>query len=295
MIIGNIGRSYDLLNHINMTATVLLAGAFLLALFFSYIYQQKRQEYMLVWAAGWLLLSLHFLVPALGTWLAPLTWIEMVDGWFLAAAVLSFYCAARMYARLTVSWGGVAGLGVAAAIWALGYSRGWVNVPLELGVGLLFFFIARTFWQEGRKQESRADQFLAITFVGWGLLSLTTIFQGRSGFLAGHDLLAVVLLFELFAGVLMVMAVYEEERRRVERNMLALSNLNLATSSFSGGEIQKMLAPSARPRFKCRAHTSGCALLALWRRERTDFSGRHRFGGHILCDDTRKQSRRLHR
>jgi diguanylate cyclase (GGDEF)-like protein/putative nucleotidyltransferase with HDIG domain len=40
----------------------------------------------------------------------------------------------------------------------------------------------------------------------------------------------------------MVMAVYEEERRRVERNMLALSSLNLATSSFAGGEIQKMLA-----------------------------------------------------
>jgi GAF domain-containing protein len=40
----------------------------------------------------------------------------------------------------------------------------------------------------------------------------------------------------------MLMAVYEEERRRVERNMLALSNLNLATSSFVGGEIQKMLA-----------------------------------------------------
>src|ERR1700678_3276139 len=84
MSIGNIGRSYDLLNHINMTATVLLAGAFLLALFFSYIYQQKRQEYMLVWAAGWLLLSLHFLVPALGTWLAPLTWAT-VDEWLLAA------------------------------------------------------------------------------------------------------------------------------------------------------------------------------------------------------------------
>ena len=39
----------------------------------------------------------------------------------------------------------------------------------------------------------------------------------------------------------MVMAVYEEERRRVERNMLALSNLNLATSSVVGGEIQTML------------------------------------------------------
>ena len=38
------------------------------------------------------------------------------------------------------------------------------------------------------------------------------------------------------------MGVYEEQRRRVERNMLALSSLNLATSSFAGGEIQKMLA-----------------------------------------------------
>ena len=42
--------------------------------------------------------------------------------------------------------------------------------------------------------------------------------------------------------MLLVMAVYEEEKRRVERNMLALSNLNLATSSFVGGEIQRMLA-----------------------------------------------------
>src|SRR6202047_4026164 len=225
-----------------MTAAVLLAGALLLALFFSYVYQQKRQEYMLVWAAGWLLISLHFLVPALGTQLSPPAWVDPFTEWLLALAGLTFYCAARAYARRKVSGGGIAGLGVAAALWALGYARGWVNVPLGLGVGLLFFFIARTFWEEGRKQESRADQFLAITFVGWGLLRLTTIFQERLGPLAGHDLLPLVLLPELFGGVLMVMAVYEEERRRVERNMLALSNLNLATSSFAGGEIQKMLA-----------------------------------------------------
>jgi diguanylate cyclase (GGDEF)-like protein/putative nucleotidyltransferase with HDIG domain len=231
-----------LLSYINMTATVLLAGAFLLALFFSYIYQQKRQEYMLVWAAGWLLMSLHFLIPALGSALVLPASVGAVGEWLLAAAALSFYCAARSYTRLKVSWGGIAGLAVAAAIWALGYSREWVNVPLALGVGLLFFFIARTFWEEGRKQESRADQFLAITFVVWGLLRLTTVFQERLGPLAGQNLMPLVLLPELFAGVLMVMAVYEEERRRVERNMLALSNLNLATSSFAGGEIQKMLA-----------------------------------------------------
>ena len=160
----------------------------------------------------------------------------------LALAALAFYCAAKMYARLPVRWKGMAALSIAAGIWALGYSRGWVNVPLGLAVGLLFFLVARTFWEEGLKQESRADQFLAVTFVVWGLLRLTTIFQERLGPLAGKDLLPLTLLPELFGGVLMVMAVYEEERRRVERNMLALSNLNLATSSFAGGEIQKMLA-----------------------------------------------------
>jgi hypothetical protein len=45
-----------------------------------------------------------------------------------------------------------------------------------------------------------------------------------------------------FAAMLMVMALYEEEKRRIERNMLALSNLNLAASSFAGGEIHRMLS-----------------------------------------------------
>src|SRR5208282_2971169 len=63
-----------------------------------------------------------------------------------------------------------------------------------------------------------------------------------TGVLVGIDLQPLTLLPQLFAGVVMVMGVYEEQRRRVERNMLALSNLNLATSSFPGGEIPKMLA-----------------------------------------------------
>jgi diguanylate cyclase (GGDEF)-like protein/putative nucleotidyltransferase with HDIG domain len=241
---GSSVRSWsgNLLIHINMTASVLLAGALLLALFFSYVYQQKRQQYMLVWAGGWLFVALHFLVRSASTRLTIPWWADPVSEWLLALAALAFYCAAKMYARLQVPWKGIAALGFAAGLWALGYSRGWINVPLGLSVGLMFFFVARAFWEEGLKQESRADQFLAITFVAWGLLRLTIVFQERLGPLAGKDLLPLALLPELFGGVLMVMAVYEEERRRVERNMLALSNLNLATSSFAGGEIQKMLA-----------------------------------------------------
>ena len=78
--------------------------------------------------------------------------------------------------------------------------------------------------------------------MAWALLLLTETLQPRLEWLARVDLLSWVPLLEVFSGVLMVTAVYEEERRRVERNMLALSNLNLATSGFAGGEIQKMLA-----------------------------------------------------
>jgi diguanylate cyclase (GGDEF)-like protein len=98
------------------------------------------------------------------------------------------------------------------------------------------------FWQEGRKQESVADKLLAGAFALWGLLLLGTLFRQQVAAIVTREVRVVVVIPELFVAGLMVMAFYEEEKRRVERNMLALSNLNLATSSFVGGEIQRMLA-----------------------------------------------------
>ncbi len=235
-------RSFELLSHVNMSAVVLLASAILLATFFIHVYRQKRQQYLLVWAMAWVLISLHFISLVVDSQTIPARRFAPISEWLLAMGALAFYCAARLYARQVVTVRGVIVAAGAAALWALAYTQDWVAAPLGLGVALLFLVVARTFWQEGRKQEARADLLLAITFVAWGILRVVTVFQVRISFLAGRDLVSLALLPELFSGVLMVMAVYEEERRRVERNMLALSNLNLATSSFVGGEIQKMLA-----------------------------------------------------
>jgi diguanylate cyclase (GGDEF)-like protein/putative nucleotidyltransferase with HDIG domain len=231
-----------LLSHVDMSPVVLLASAFLLAAFFSYVYRQKRQEYLLAWAAGWLLIALHFLSRLFGEPASAAKWFNAVNEWLLALASLSFLCAARLYARLSLQIRWLILAAAAMAVWALAAANHWTEASLGLGVALVFFIVARTFWEEGRKQESRTDLLLAIVFVAWGLLRLTTVFQGRLGPLAGKDLVPLVLLPLLFSAVLMLMAVYEEERRRVERNMVALTNLNLATSSFVGGEIQKMLA-----------------------------------------------------
>src|SRR4029077_10213890 len=210
--------------------------------FFAYVYLQKRQEYLLVWAAGWLLISLHSVSDIARPSLSAAKWFDILNEWLLALAALAFYASARLYARLSLQVRWLIVAVAAAAVWALAFAQHWIGAPLGLGVTLLFFLIARTFWEEGGKQKSRADLLLSIFFVAWGMLRVATVFQERLGPLAKTDLIPLVLLPELFSGVLMLMAVYEEERRRVERNMVALTNLNLATSSFVGGEIQKMLA-----------------------------------------------------
>ncbi len=98
------------------------------------------------------------------------------------------------------------------------------------------------FWQESRRQETLADWLLAISFVVWAAVGVTFCFFRTAPFFRDISFQTAAAVPSAFVAMLMVMALYEEEKRRVERNMLALSNLNLATSSFVGGEIQRMLS-----------------------------------------------------
>jgi diguanylate cyclase (GGDEF)-like protein/putative nucleotidyltransferase with HDIG domain len=232
--------------HVTTTNLVHLLSTALLALFFFRLYRLKRQDYLLAWSAAWLLLALDFLsgIASTGISVQPwLRWIVELNEILLALSGLCFYCAARLYAGLTLP---VRALAVAAGglvLWAVANVNAWLNAPpIVLAAGLTYFLVAYTFWQEGRKQEARVDVLLAITFAGWGCMALWSTFRPLTTFLQGVDLFPLMFLPVLFTCVLMVMAVYEEERRRVERNMLALSNLNLAASSIVGGEIQQKLA-----------------------------------------------------
>ena len=233
-------------SYVTSTGIMLQASCFLLAAFFVFLYRRKRQGYLLAWSAAWFLVGLHFLFSALGVWLHGdpkwLGWLGALNEAVFAFAGLAFYVASRLYASLKVpKWVGAAAL--VAIIWSIAHARYSVGVPaVVLGVGLIFLLVAHTFWLEGRKQEARADVLLGFTFAGWGLLCISTLLHSRWAFLQKLHLLPAIILPQLFACVLMVMSVYEEERRRAERNMLALSNLNLVTGSFVGGEIQKMLA-----------------------------------------------------
>jgi diguanylate cyclase (GGDEF)-like protein/putative nucleotidyltransferase with HDIG domain len=229
--------------HLDAIAVVFLASTFLLGALFLFIYRQKRQPYVLAWSIAWLLLFAHFAARVVGVYLPGAQWPHQLNQTVFTVAILVFYCSARLYCRLPIPYKSVAAAVVVGLAWSVANARGIVSIPAVEAAVFIFFLIAYTFWEEGRKQESRVDVLLAITFGAWGLLSIFPIFQSRLPFLQGSDVLPMILLPELFTCVLMVMAVYEEERRRVERNMLALSSLNLATSSVvGGGEIQQMLA-----------------------------------------------------
>src|SRR6202040_270789 len=116
-------------------------------------------------------------------------------------------------------------------------------VPVVVPSILLFVAVSVVFWLESRRQETLADRLLAVSFFAWAVLRLS-VFLFSLG-TAGADKIGfrpLAAVPSAFVAMLMVMASYEEEKRRIERNMLALSNLNLATSSFVGGEIQRMLS-----------------------------------------------------
>jgi diguanylate cyclase (GGDEF)-like protein/putative nucleotidyltransferase with HDIG domain len=220
---------------------VLLLLALLLAGFFGAIYWQKRQDYLRFWAWGWLLVAAHYVSPALDHWLQPPSWHVPVEQLLLAAAGIVFWCAGRKYARKRVRFQWVALAVGIFAVWALLYSVRWFPVPPDLGTGFVLFAVAAIYWQEGRRQQAQADRFLAVAFITWGATLLFTVFHRPALPPGPTDTRLAVLIPIVLVGMTMVMELYEEEKRRVEGNMLALSNLNLAASGFAGSEIEKVL------------------------------------------------------
>ena len=223
----------------SIIAITLLAASALTSGFFAYMHNLRRQAYLMFWSAGWCLLALHYLSPALEPWMAVAPWQTAVNEWLLAAAALLFFSTAQVYTntepwvRPQIAAGGV------FALWSAAYYLHDIRISPQLGVAGVLAVIAWVFYQESRRHETFADLLLAGSFLSWTAILIGELLLSPR---IVNSLRALELLPQLFAAALMVMGLYEEEKRRVEQNMLALSNVNLATSSFIGPEIQQMLA-----------------------------------------------------
>ena len=223
----------------SIIAITLLTASALTSGFFAYMHSLRRQAYLMLWSAGWCLLALHYLSPALEPWIAVAPWQSAVNQWLLAAAALLFFSTARVYTEAQPLVRPQIAVGGFFVLWTTAFYLHSVSVSPQLGVALILFSIAWVFYQESRRQETFADLLLAISFLTWGALMIGEVLLPSR---VTESLRVLELLPQLFAAALMVMGLYEEEKRRVEHNMLALSNVNLATSGFVGPEIQKMLS-----------------------------------------------------
>src|SRR5579863_2953021 len=223
----------------SIIAITLLAASALTSGFFAYMHSLRRQAYLMLWSAGWCLLALHYLSPALEPWTIVAPWQAAVNEWLLAAAALLFFSTAQVYTntepwvRPQIAAGGV------FVLWSAAYYLHVVKISPEFGVALFRSVVAWVFYQESRRHETFADLLLAASFLSWGAIMVGELLLSAR---IANSLRALEILPQLFAAALMVMGLYEEEKRRVEQNMLALTNVNLATSSFVGAEMQQMLS-----------------------------------------------------
>jgi diguanylate cyclase (GGDEF)-like protein/putative nucleotidyltransferase with HDIG domain len=235
------GHNFRTMAH-SLIAISFLLATLLVGVFFAYIYSLKRQTYLLLWTAGWALYGSYYLAPAISFWTG---WNPLLNG--LSApmygfAGICFFLGAQLYTRQKPWVTPAIAVAIGLLIWAGANAFGLFSITPIAPCSLIFLATGFLFWRESRHYETIADRLLAVAFAGWGLLFLSFPFlEARHSYFT-DAFLPVSAIPTAFVAILLTMAIYEEEKRRVERNMLALSNLNLATSSFVGGEIQRMLA-----------------------------------------------------
>jgi diguanylate cyclase (GGDEF)-like protein len=226
----------------SIIALGLLLATLLVGVFFAYIYSLKRQPYILAWVGAWVLYGLHYLGSGLSPVLANSSVASAVDHLFFGLSGIAFFLGTQLYTRLklwTIPAGSAAALFV---LWAVANAMEVLPISLVIPGTLVYVATAYLFWRESQRFETLADRLLAAAFAVWGLSFLAMHFLKFTPESLGQAIRPINAIPTAFVSMLLVMAIYEEEKRRIERNMLALSNLNLATSSFVGGEIQRMLA-----------------------------------------------------
>ena len=219
-----------------------LLATLLAGVFFTYIYSLKRQPYLLLWTAAWVFYAFHFLPAFLLPHLGSNALLAALNPILFGFAGIFFFTGTQLYTRKK-AWSGAAVVAAALLVlWGAANSLQFFLPSAGFAASVIYVAVGLLFWNESRHHETLADQLLAFAFLTWGALSFASQSLPSIRESLGSAMLPMSVIPTVFVCMLLTMAVYEEEKRRVERNMLALSNLNLATSSFVGGEIQRMLA-----------------------------------------------------
>jgi diguanylate cyclase (GGDEF)-like protein/putative nucleotidyltransferase with HDIG domain len=226
----------------SITAIGFMIATLLVGSFFAYLYSLKRQGYLLCWTIAWVSYALHLIPLAAAPWgqASPIfsALSQALFGW----AGIAFFLGTQIYTRKKILVGVSIGAAIVLAIWSAANAYNLIAIPATVPGSLIYLAVGYLLWRESYRNEAIADRLLALAFAAWAVLTLVLPILPAAKAALGQTTLIICVIPAMLVSMLLIVAVYEEEKRRVERNMLALSNLNLATSSFVGGEIQRMLA-----------------------------------------------------
>jgi diguanylate cyclase (GGDEF)-like protein/putative nucleotidyltransferase with HDIG domain len=226
----------------NLVSAALAAAAAVAAGVFAHLRQIKREHYLKFWAVGWCLLSLHhvamYVQSEIGS--SDLPWFA--EKWFLAAAALVFFSAALDYAQKPPLRTVDVVAGAVLILWSMAYRFQGMPLAPDIGIVAIFFAAAWVYWDQGRRQENRMDRLLAGAFVVLGLVPAAELYSSGPSGETVRNLGALLSAPQVLSAALMLLAAYERQNARVERNVLALSNLNLAASGLQSGEAENVLA-----------------------------------------------------
>src|SRR5208283_244230 len=226
----------------SIIALSFLIGTLLVGAFFAYVYSLKRQPYLLYWTAAWIFYGLHYLCPGLSLWIGENPLLTSLNHAIFGFAGICFLLGTQLYTRKKQWFVAAIVAAVILSIWSVANALQLLPFSSYVPASLIYVYVGFLFWRESQHHETLADRLLSVSFSVWGLVFLAFHVLRFTPDVLGQTARPISAVPTAFVSMLLIMSVYEEEKRRVERNMLALSNLNLATSSFVGGEIQRMLA-----------------------------------------------------
>ncbi len=208
---------------------------------------------------------------------APAILLWFAEKWFLAAAALVFFSAAFEYVQKPP----MRTLDVVAAavliLWTMAYRFGAMPIAPDFGFVAVFFAAA---WvlvglrPPPMKMASIACWPLRSSSWAWcPPPNCTPPARPAKPCAALGVLLSAP---QLLSAALMLLAAYERQNARVERNVLALSNLNLAASGLQSGEAETGADAGPRARAGRGRLPRGRGPAAPGQRARQEIDGHHR-------------------
>src|SRR5215472_16154361 len=171
---------FDLMTSESILAITLLAASALTSGFFAYMHSLRRQAYLLLWSAGWCLLALHYLSPALEPWTSVAPWQGAVNEWLLAGAALLFLATAQVYTGAEAWVRPQIAAGGAFAVWSAAYYLRAIPASPQLGVAAVLAAVAWVFYRVSQRHETIADLLLAGAFLCWSTILLGELLLSRS-------------------------------------------------------------------------------------------------------------------